>query len=294
MISYKLLKKYGINPKSIRKLGNSYMIDDGNRKYLVKKRNDEIDSKFSYLKSRNFDFFPSYFNIEDYDVYDYIEDNNISLEERLYEMVDLISLLHTKTTRYKNIDIDDYKVIYEELHKKIDYLMNYYNELNNQIDSEIYMSPSHYLLVLNMSKLYSALSFCKEELDNWYEIIKNNPKQRQAYIHNNLDISHLISNTNPYLISWNKAKLDIPINDIYDLYRKYGRDIDFDILLNNYQKRYPLKQEELKLLFIKISIPEKIEFDSDEYENTRKVKSVLETLDKGDKLIRPFYEKVGN
>ena len=153
MISYKLLKQHGINPKSIRKLNNSYLIDDGNRKYLVKDRNDEIERKFSYLKSRNFDFFPSYNKLNNYDVYDYIEDSNISDEERLYEIVDLISLLHTKTTRYKNIDIDDYKVIYEELDKKIEYLMNYYNELNNQIDSEIYMSPSHYLLALNISKI---------------------------------------------------------------------------------------------------------------------------------------------
>lgn len=294
MINYKLLKKNGINVKSIRKLNNSYLIGTSDNKYLVKDKDKELESKFSYLKSRNFDFFPSHFTLENYDLYDYLEDSNISDEERLYEIIDLISLLHMKTTRYKNIDLDDYKIIYEELDSKINYLSNYYNELNNVIDNEIYMSPSHYFLVLNISKIYSALSFCKQELDNWYELIKNNPKQRYAYIHNNLDLNHLISNSNPYLISWNKSKLDLPIYDLYNLYQKYYKITDFDILLNNYQKRYPLRNEELKLLFIKISIPEKIEFENDEYENIQKVKDVLESLNKGDKLIRPFYEKINS
>ena len=66
---------------------------------------------------------------------------------------------------------------------------------------------------------------------------------------------------------------------------------DFSILLNNYQKRYPLKQEELKLFFIKISIPKKIEFKEDELENTRLVNEVLRKLKEGDKIIRPYYEK---
>lgn len=289
MIDYKLLKRNGITPKSIKKVNNSFVVDTGDKKYVLKNRKNDIDEKFNYLLSRNFDYFPRHSSVGDYDIYEYIENANISDEEKLYEIIDLISLLHTKTTRYKNIDIDDYKVIYENLDKKINYLNVYYSELNDLIDTEIYMSPSHYLLALNMSKIYSALSFCKIELDNWYELIKNNPKQRVAYIHNNLELNHLVRGTNPYLVSWEKSKVDLPIFDLLDLYDKYYQKTDFDILLNNYQKRYPLKDEELKLFFIKISIPEKIEFDIDELENTKRVKRVLEMLNKGDKLIKPYY-----
>lgn len=294
MINYKLLKLNGITPKSIKKVNNSYIVEAENGKYVLKKKKQDIDEKFNYLLSRNFDYIPKHSSLGDYDIYEYIENANISDEEKLYEIVDLISLLHTKTTRYKNIDIDDYKIIYEELDKKINYLTVYYNELNALIDEEIYMSPSHYLLALNISKIYSALSFCRAELDNWYELIKNNPKQRVAYIHNNLELDHLVRGSNPYLVSWEKSKVDLPIFDLLDLYDRYYQKTDFDILLNNYQKRYPLKNEELKLFFIKISIPEKIEFDSDEFENTRRVKKVLEMLNKGDKLIRPYYNKNTN
>lgn len=291
MINYKVLKEAGITPKKIKKINNSYLIDTGDYKYIVKNKDEKLDKKFNYLLSRGFNYFPESFSVNNYDIFKYIEGGEISYEEKLYELVDLISLLHTKTTRYKNIDIDDYKMIYEDLDKKIEDLTNYYNSLNDLIDREIYMSPSHFLLVLNISKVYSALTFCKKELDNWYELIKNNPKQRVAYIHNNLGVDHVIRGDNPYLISWSRSKVDLPIYDLIDLYNKTKDEIDFDILLNSYQKRYPLKQEELKLFFINISIPKKISFGEDEYENTKEVKKMLNVLKKGDKLINPYYKK---
>lgn len=292
MIDYKFLKRNGLEPKKIQKNKSSTIIETNDKKkYVLKEYTADMKRKFDYLSSRNFNFFPASFDLDKYNVYEYIEDNDMSDEERLYDIMDLISLLHTKTTRYKNIDIDDYKIIYEEIDKELNYLNSYYTELNDLIDEEIYMAPSKYLLARNISKIYSALYFCREELENWYDLVKNSTKTRVAYIHNNLELSHLLRNDNPYLISWEKSKVDLPIYDIYNLYRKYYKLTDFDVLLNNYQKRYPLKEEEIKLLFIKISIPFKIEFTKDEFSNTKKVKDLLEYLTRGDKLIRPYYKK---
>ena len=295
MIDYKFLKRNGLEPKKIQKNKSSTIIETNDKKkYVLKEYTADMKRKFDYLSSRNFNFFPASFDLDKYNVYEYIEDNDMSDEERLYDIMDLISLLHTKTTRYKNIDIDDYKIIYEEIDKELNYLNSYYTELNDLIDEEIYMAPSKYLLARNISKIYSALYFCREELENWYDLVKNSTKTRVAYIHNNLELSHLLRNDNPYLISWEKSKVDLPIYDIYNLYRKYYKLTDFDVLLNNYQKRYPLKEEEIKLLFIKISIPFKIEFTKDEFSNTKKVKDLLEYLTRGDKLIRPYYKKVNS
>ena len=295
MIDYKFLKRNGLEPKKIQKNKSSTIIETNDKKkYVLKEYTADMKRKFDYLSSRNFNFFPASFDLDKYNVYEYIENNDISDEERLYDIMDLISLLHTKTTRYKNIDIDDYKIIYEEIDKELNYLNSYYTELNDLIDEEIYMAPSKYSLARNISKIYSALYFCREELENWYDLVKNSTKTRVAYIHNNLELSHLLRNDNPYLISWEKSKVDLPIYDIYNLYRKYYKLTDFDVLLNNYQKRYPLKEEEIKLLFIKISIPFKIEFNKDEFSNTKKVKDLLEYLTRGDKLIRPYYKKVNS
>ena len=295
MINYKLLKEHGLEPKKIKKAKKSTIIETKDeKKYVLKDYNPDIAKKFNYLLSRNFTFFPTSFPLAKYNVYEYIENSSISSEERLYDIVDLISLLHTKTTRYKNVDIDDYKIIYEDIGKELADLTNYYTNLNDLIDNEVYMSPSKYLLARNISKVYSSLYFCKEELENWYDLVKNSTKTRVSYIHNNLELSHLLRNDTPYLISWEKSKVDLPIYDLYDLYKKYYKLTDFGVLLNNYQKRYPLKEEELKLFFIKISIPFKLEFLDDEFHNTKKVKELLEYLECGDSLIRPYYVKVKN
>lgn len=291
MINYKLLKQNKIIPKKISKLNSSYLVETDSNKYILKNRDKGLDKKFDYLLSRGFNYFPKHTSIGDYDVFNYIKDLDASKEEKLEELVNLTSLLHTKTTRYESVDLDDYKEIYEELAQKIEYLNNYYLELNDLIDNEIYMSPSHYLLAYNISKIYSALSFCREELDNWYELIKNSSKQRVALVHNNLDISHILRNTSPYLISWSYSKTSNPIDDLLTLYDKYSSNNNFDNLFDIYQKRYPLREEELKLFFIKISIPDKPEFSLDELENIRIVKRLFLKLYCGDKLIRPYYEK---
>ena len=295
MINYKLLKEHGLKPKTLTKNKSSIVLETtDNKKYVLKEKNKDLENKFDYLLSRGFDYFPSYKSFDNYDIYEYIKNKNISDEEKLYDMIDLLSLLHTKTTRYKNIDIDDYKQIYEDINEKIEYLTNYYTELNDLIDEEIYMSPSKYLLARNISKIYNALAFCKTEIDNWYELIKKSTKQRISLIHNNLELDHILNSDSSYLISWDKAKTDMPLYDFYSLYKKYYNKTDFDILLSNYQKRYPLKEEELKLLFIKISVPKKIEFTSDEFSNTQEIKKLLEYLYKSDKLINPFYKKQNN
>lgn len=291
MLNYKLFKDNGIAFNKIKKINNSYIISNDKYKYVVKEKKKDLDQKFNYLLSRSFNYFPKKFSFNNYDIYNYIENKNFSDEERLYEIINLISLLHNKTTRYRNTCLDDYKIIYEKILKKLNYLNNYYFSLNDSIDNEIYMAPSHYLLVLNISKIYSALIFCRNELDNWYELIKNSTRQRVAFIHNNLELDHLLYDDKPYLISWDKSKVDLPIYDLIHLYEKYYRKIDFEIIFNTYQKKYPLTREELKLFFIMISIPKKIEFRNDEFENIKKVKDLIEFLNKGDKLIKPYYKK---
>ena len=291
MIDYKTFKNNGIVIKSIKKKNSSFIISDGLNKYVVKKSSSNLDSIYNYLLSRNFSYFPKYFLIKDYYVFEYIRDSNISMEERILEMINLISILHTKTTRYIKACLDDYKIIYDDFQSRINELYNYYICLNDSIDSEIYMSPSHYFLAVNISKIYDAMSFCLRELEKWYGIVEYSEKKRVVFLHNNLDLSHVLIDKKPYLISFDKSKVDIPIYDLIKLYEKYYDSCDFSILLNQYQSRYPLLKDELILFFIMISIPYKIEFTDDEINNVKKVKELINYIENGNKIIKLQYEK---
>ena len=290
MINYKLFKENGFSIKHILNKNSVTIISDGNRKYAVKKCDIDLKNKLDYLKSRSFNNYPVFSIIGDYYVFDYIDDSNLSIEERLCEAVNLIAVLHMKTTRYKNIDIDDYKIIYENLYKKIKYLENYYLELNNNVDNDIYMRPSHYLLVLNISKIYSAFHFCITELNNWYDMVQKSGKQRLSFIHNNIDLSHILCNKHTYLISFDKAKIDIPIYDLISIYKKYYDMIDFNVLFNIYQNKYPLLSDELKLFCVIISIPFEINFSDDEINNVQKVKELINYVSSSDKFIKTIYD----
>ncbi len=286
-----LLKNHNIKPLGYTKKNNVIIIETSDHKYVLKK-NSHKQELYNYLHLRNFEFFPNVYNEKNdiYEIQDYIEDYDIPKYDKALEIINLTSLLHNKTTIYKDIDIDDLKIIYEDLDLKINDLSTFYNELNNYIDSEIYMSPSNYLLIRNISKIYATLDFCKKELDVWYDLVKNNLKQRISLIHNNLNLNHLIRNEKgSYLISWANAKFDIPIYDIYKFYKNIYNEVSFDELFSNYETRYPLHNEEKKLLFILMSLPQKVNFIDDEYDNCIEVNNLLNYIVKTEKIISKYY-----
>lgn len=287
-----VLKKYALKPHRYIKEGNVVIIDTEKGKYVIKEK--KINNKiYNYLNSRNFDYYPNFINDynEDYEITEYIEEFDIPEDQKMMDLVDLISLLHNKTTHYQETDEDDYKEIYEDIGNNIVYLNSYYSDLINIIDTKVYMSPSEYLLARNISKVYAALNFSKGELDKWYEIVKNSHKKRLVVLHNNLDLSHFLRNNSSYLISWDKAKIDIPIFDLYKLYKHNGLDFEFSEVLKRYEKSYPLLEEERKLLFILMALPDKIELTNDEYRNCKKVNEMIEFVYKTEMIISPYYSK---
>lgn len=101
--------------------------------------------------------------------------------------------------------------MYENTTKEADYLTSYYENLNNYIDTVVFMSPSEYLLVSNIDIFYYLLSFVKRKINDWYNHMKEKKVIRYSMIHNNLDLTHILESDRKYLISWSKSKLDMPI-----------------------------------------------------------------------------------
>ena len=287
-----ILKKYEIKPYRYSTNGKVTIVDTEMGRFAVKPKCDKKEI-FSYLKSRSFNYYPNIINQEDdeYEITEYIEDTEYPNEQKMMDLINLIGLLHNKTTHYKEVDFDDYKEIYEDINNNIEYLSSYYNDIIILIDTHVFMSPSEYLLARNISKLYSALNFCKGELEKWYELIKDKIKQRVVVLHNNLDLSHFIRNEKSYLISWDKSKIGIPIFDLYILYKRHALQYDFTEILKYYEMNYPLQEDERKLFFILITLPPKFEFDKNEYEMTKYINEQIDLLYKTEKLISPYYSK---
>lgn len=284
----KLLRKHELKPNGYKKKGKALIVKTKNGNIIIKKKLNQNEI-YDYLNSRSFRYYPRILEEDDqYRITEYIDEIEMPKEQKMLDMINLVSLLHNKTTYYKEVDEDDYKKIYEDISGNIEYLNSYYIDIITIIESKVYMSPSEYLLARNISKIFASLNYSKNKLDEWLEIMQKKGKQRFVVLHNNLEIDHYVRNSDSYLISWDKAKIDIPIFDIYKLYKKCSLEFDFESILKEYERNYPLLEEERILLFILITLPDKIEFENNEYENTKKISKQIDILYKTEKLIEEY------
>jgi len=239
--------------------------------------------------SRAFDYFPEILKEENNNLYHrYISDIEEPKEQKIIDLINLITLLHSKTTMYKEIDIDNYKYIYEDINKKIEDILNYYNTVMDNIEATIYMSPSDYLISRNISFIYSAIEYAKRKIDQWYELIENKRKVRVVVNHNNLSLDHYLKEDKPYLISWENTKIDMPIYDLISLYNNHYLDFDFTELLNIYLSKYPLTNEEMILFLVIISIPNKIVKSNSEYQTVLNIRKQLDYIYKTSELVKEY------
>ena len=284
----KIASEYNIPINKITIKNNTRIIDD--KIVLKKKKNNDLNNVYKYLKSRSFDYFPEPITIDNlYEVYPFLEDTYEPSEQKATDIMHLLGLLHSKTTFYREIDIDKNKEIYENISDELEYLNNFYNDLITMIEKEVYMSPSGYLIARNINIIFGSIYYAKHNLEEWYKKIDNNKNERVVNIHNNISLDHYIKNEKPYLISWNKSRIDSPIYDLLSFYKNHYLDFDFDDLFHLYEKSYPLKEDERLLLFTYMAIPYKIEIISDEYEMCIKINKMIEYLYKTSNLIMNYH-----
>lgn len=286
-----LLKKNDIRALSYKRSGN-VIIADTNVGKVVIKRNKNKDYIYNYLNTRNFDYYPEILDSEDYIVSKYVEDIDIPPEQKILDLVDLVSLMHSKTTHYKNISEDEYKKIYEDLMNNFEYLYEYYNDLISIIDDKVFMSPSEYLLARNISAIFKSIEIGRGYVEDWLKEVEGLNKLRMSVVHNNLDLSHYIRNSYDYLVSWDKSKIDIPIFDLYNLYNNHFLDFNFFELLKRYEQTYPLKKYESDLFFILINMPSKIEFNDTEFNMCIKISNEIDRLYKSNELVNQYKKSI--
>ena len=286
-----ILKENDLRAHSYRKIGNVTIADTNRGKVVIKKINNDKEYIYNYLNTRNFNYYPEIIKKDKYIISKYIEDIEIPDEQRIMDMIDLVSLLHSKTTHYKENSLDEYKRIYEDLSNNYEYLYEYYNDLINVLDERIFFSPSEYLIASNISYIFSSINIGKQYIEEWFKEIDGKDTMRKTIVHNNLKLSHFIRNKKDYLISWDKSKIDLPIFDLYNLYNNHYLDFDFYEILRKYESTYPLKKEERELLFILITMPSKIEYSGTEYDMCIKINNEIERLNRSHLLIEN-YKKV--
>ena len=213
-----------------------------------------------------------------YDLSLYIEDKIIPKEQKIEELIKTLSFLHYKTSYSYESDLDDIKKTYEDIKNDLVNLLNYYNELNNYLDTQTFLSPSEYLLIRNISLIYSMIDYGIKKIDIWYKLATECKKCRTCLIHNNISSDHLIVNDYNYLVSWDRSKIDKPIIDLLSFYKNYYSYLKLDDVFKLYENNNCLYEEEKCLLLIYLSIPNKLVFTNNVMDDVIKINSEITYL----------------
>lgn len=282
VLKYKPLK-YTLKGKTIN-------VNSMQGNFVIKPAKKDIISLFSYLNSRSFYNYPKVIaKDDDYITYEYLKELETPKEQQLLDLILVVAKLHNKTVYFKEVTEDKYKEIYDNIKDNVIYLRDYYSGIYDEAFNEIYISPAKYNFLLNYSLLNNDLAFILDELDEWFNLVKESNKQRVCLIHNNLSLEHFIKGMDSYLISWDKYTFDTPVMDIINLYHNEYLTCDFSGILKEYLKNFKLSVDEEKLLFILLSLPDKVNFDDSEFNNTINVANLVDYIKRTEKLIRPYY-----
>ena len=282
VLKYKPLK-YTLKGKTIN-------VNSMQGNFVIKPAKKDIISLFSYLNSRSFYNYPKVIaKDDDYITYEYLKELETPKEQQLLDLILVVAKLHNKTVYFKEVTEDKYKDIYDNIKDNVIYLRDYYSGIYDEAFNEIYISPAKYNFLLNYSLLNNDLAFILDELDEWFNLVKESNKQRVCLIHNNLSLEHFIKGMDSYLISWDKYTFDTPVMDIVNLYHNEYLTCDFSGILKEYLKNFKLSVDEEKLLFILLSLPDKVNFDDSEFNNTINVANLVDYIKRTEKLIRPYY-----
>lgn len=282
VLKYKPLK-YTLKGKTIN-------VNSMQGNFVIKPAKKDIISLFSYLNSRSFYNYPKVIaKDDDYITYEYLKELETPKEQQLLDLILVVAKLHNKTVYFKEVTEDKYKEIYDNIKDNVIYLRDYYSGIYDEAFNEIYISPAKYNFLLNYSLLNNDLAFILDELDEWFNLVKESNKQRVCLIHNNLSLEHFIKGMDSYLISWDKYTFDTPVMDIVNLYHNEYLTCDFSGILKEYLNNFKLSVDEEKLLFILLSLPDKVNFDDSEFNNTINVANLVDYIKRTEKLIRPYY-----
>lgn len=287
------LKNNNLNLTNISYKGNTKILHTNNGTFVIKNKKNNIQEIYEYLNNKKYyNYLPLLNKYKDpYEIYPYIVNQEEKTSDKALSLIYSLSMLHIKTTTYEEVNLDDIKKLYEQTLAQVDYLYKYYLDLQDYIESNVYMAPAQYLLIRNISLIYSLLSFSKAKINTWYDLIEQKQKQRYVLLNNNLTLDHFIVEKNSYIINWSKATRGPVIYDFLNFFHNEYLNLDMLSLFKVYQSKYPYTKDEKALFLALVAIPEKIDFTSNNYINTIKVKNLIVYLTKVNNFISEEDEK---
>ena len=250
-----LIKKYTY-------LNNNRIItyNDQNKIFIKKKKKYDIEKIYHYLDSHEVPYYLKPLKITDKELYfNYLESRSLKKDELAKRLVYVLSILQNKTTTYQDLDKDLEQAKYDKYKQTIIYLEKYYYTLQDMLELKVYLAPSEYLFIRNVSIIYQALNYVKSILDTWYDLIKKTKVKRVVFCHGKCELDHFLYSDNEYFISLENAHQGEVYEDFLYFYNHNYNDTDMFSNFKFYQHKYQYNKLEFLEFIINLVMPIKID-----------------------------------
>ena len=93
--------------------GKTTIIETTSGDFIIKPKNKDINELYTYLTNRGFLNFPKIIDgsRDEVNVFEYIEDIKLPKEQKCEDLIELIASLHNKTSYFKEVTPDTYKLL---------------------------------------------------------------------------------------------------------------------------------------------------------------------------------------
>lgn len=271
--------------------GDKIIENDKGKFFITPKCNDK-NKIFEYLEQKKFPYFLPviYDSSRHYEMYPYIEENKL-VEDKAIDFVHILSLLHIKTTTYREVVLNDVEKLYQSLSKKIEKKSHDYQVLQNQFEQHVYMSPDEYLFMRNINLFYDSLNMARMYLEEWKSLKENNSQERVVFLHGKPSLSSFIDIDNPYFIHWDLSHKGYVIYDFLFFYQTDFDVVEMESLFQIYQTKYPFMQDEMYLFYCYLLLGKDFDFSHGYYENTLIIQKMIQYLEKTREFVLKQNQK---
>lgn len=302
-----LLRDYQLRPHQIKKKGNVYQIETGDYLFALKevKRPVKMDlfRLLQWLTTRGYVHhlplipdrsgnYIKWFNGKLYYLMPWIQEKNVTEEEKKKQMFAELARLHLRTIQTVPVTEETIQIHYDTIQTRWQQEEAFLLEYLERCERKWYLSPFEWRYVFYYHEIKSAYQFALNGLEKWREEMLATKRTRTCCIHGQMNPDHyLIDDRNfGYLINFEKSQIASPISDLLPYFTRSFRTYpepegDEFLLLQIYEQIFQLTEAEKLLLQSYLAYPGTIVQIVNDYEKRRVQNHEWEFV----KKIETFY-----
>lgn len=259
--------------------------------YYFKEIDYDIQKIYNYFQIIDFSYFAPLINSyqDSFLLCHYSKDGLLEKQKKGEKLIQVLSSLHNKSSISKNYEKNEKKKVYDHFFSIINRSTKYYLDLQDYIEEFDFPPPAYYLLIKNISKIHRLLHFSLDQLDNWYQ--SNDSSYCEVFLIENVCFDNFYCDEESYFYDYGFGKRGMAIYDLVSFYKKECFNLDMNSLFLLYNKSFQLQDGDISLFYSLISIPDKLQLKKESYQDTVRVRELVDYVDLTEKFLSEEYKK---